>query len=149
MATARTNPLLQGSQINLSVEKGGQFVVVGCAEDITFKSTITGEEYSCRSGSGKTPSGDDPSWSITVKGLMMYYTGAQIAGNVGVLDLADFHTNKTVINVKVFSDFIGDAVWTGPVFVADMDLSAPQKGNAGYTFQLEGAGKYTRSTVAA
>ena len=149
---ARTRKEVQGKEILLAIKKLGDttFTTVGCAEDITFKSTAGAPiEYSCRSGSGKLPSGDDPQWSISVKGLMfLYATDAQDA-NVSIADFSDIHLDKAIIDVKVFSEKVGDFVWSGPASVTSFEISAPQSGLAGYSVELDGASIYTRTTVSA
>lgn len=148
---ARTQTRVTGKEIILGVDKagsGGTYTLVGCAEDITIKGSKGSTEYSCRSGSGKLPSGDDTQTSISIKGLLMYYPTGEQAANMSAVDFWDWMDAGLIKNVKIFSEGIGDPIWTGPFIVDSFEISGPQSGNGGYSVELSSAAKVVRSTVA-
>ena len=146
----RTQERVQGKEILLSVEKTtGTYILVGCAEDITLKASKGTTEYSCRSGTGKLPAGTDTQISISIKGLLTYPPTAAQAVNMGAVDFFDWMDSGSIKNIKIFSEGIGDPVWTGPAIVESFEVSGPQSGSGGYSVELSSAAKFTRGLVVA
>lgn len=148
MAT-RTDKKTKGREIILALKKpGGEiYVPIGCAQDINFKSSNGEDEYSCRNGTGKMPDGDDPNWSLDLKGFYFIYPSGEKAANVSFEDMAGYHLGQDIIDAKWGSQKEGDPVFTGPIHVKDLGLAAPNKGLATYDFSLSGAAKWSMGTV--
>lgn len=140
MPTARSRKQVQGREIFLSIKKpgGSTFTVVGCAEDITYKSDKESLKYSCRAGSGKLPSGDDPDWSLSMKGFYFIYASGDQATNVSFLDFHGYHTDDVILEAKWGSDKTDDPIFEGKLFIKSISLEAPNAGLATYAIEAEG-----------
>ncbi len=149
---ARAFTQVQGEEINLFIKKPGDstFTLVGCAQDVSIKRSRGTVEYSCRSGKGKLPSGADPDWSFSLKGLYQIPLAADADANVSIADFFDLQTDATVFEAKVTTGTAtGDLIFTGSVSISEWEQTAPQDGMATYSVEMPGSGLLVRTAVSA
>ena len=150
MAT-RSNKRVNGRSVLFSVKKpgGSDFIPTACASDIKFKSDKGEDSYSCRSGSGTLPDGDDPTWGLDLEGFYFIYASGEEAANVSFKDFVKWHLDEEFLECKWTTGFVGDPVFTGILWTKGFQLAAPNKGLATYSVTLSGSEKFTMGTVPA
>ncbi|GAB3324338.1 hypothetical protein GCM10027299_21550 [Larkinella ripae] len=136
---ARTQELVAGDEIYLYVKVASAYIQWGCMDSFTYRSSIEAFEVNCRAFAGKVPSGKLPSWSISSGGFYRIFDNTNEATNISVSEAHNYHTTKSVLEIKFGTDKANDPIWTGKAFISEFELNGNQGEAAKYSITLEGA----------
>lgn len=134
--SVRTIELAAGKEFYLTVEKSGSPVVVGCASNIDYSGQKEVLTANCQSGKLQIPSGDDPTYTITVNGFYMVYTSAHQAANVSATEIEGYMQASQEIEWSFRGPHVGDPIRSGTGFITNFQIGAPVEGFATYNFTI-------------
>jgi hypothetical protein len=112
--SARTVDTVKGIETTLAVDKADNdtFVIVKCATDINYGGDKEMLTANCYGGKEMHPSGDDPSFTLSLNGVVKEYATADEAANVSSSDLEDWWLATALKTFKYARPHVGDRVRT-------------------------------------
>lgn len=147
--SVRTIELAAGKEFYLTIEKAGDPVVVGCASNIDYSGQKEVLTANCQSGKLQIPSGDDPTYTITVNGFYMIYTTEHAPDNVSATEIEIHMQNSQEIEWTFRGPHVGDPIRSGTGFITNFQIGAPVEGFATYNFTITPFAMPVITTVAA
>lgn len=124
-------------------------VAVGCVDSITMKTDKGANlEYSCRSGTGKLPSGKDPITSVSITGVTHFYATGNVANQVSFQELEGYCAEGTVKQFWVGGKHTGDPLFTATFAISSVTLEAKEGEVCTYSMEMESTAKRTTATQA-
>lgn len=146
--SVRTTEATLGRDFVLSIKKITD-IIVGCANNITYtgqKEVLTGN---CQKGKIQMPSGDDPTYSIQVSGIVFIYASANVAANVSSTEIEQYMQDSNEIEWIFRGKHVDDPKRSGKGYVTNFELAAPVDGFATYNFTITPFEMPTLGTVTA
>lgn len=127
---ARTVDTVRGSETTLAVDKADDdtFVIIKCATDINYsgdRETLTAQ---CYGGTETLVSGADPTFTISLNGVVKEYATADDATNVSANDLEDWWLSGVIKDFKYGRPFTGDRIRSFQGFVSSFGEAGTANG---------------------
>ena len=134
--SARTVELVTGKEFSLAIEKAGSPVILGCASNIDYSGQLEVLTANCQSGKKQIPSGDDPTYTLTVTGFYHVYLAANVAANISATEIEVYMQNKTEIEWTYKGPHVGDPIRSGTGFITQFQMGTPVDNLATYNFTI-------------
>lgn len=146
---ARPVETVRGNETTLAVDKADNetFVIIKCATDINYsgdRETLTAQ---CYGGTENLVSGVDPTFTISLNGVVKEYATADQATNVSANDLEDWWLAGTIKDFKYGRPFTGDRVRTFQGFVSSFGEAGTANGLQTYNATITPLKKPVVSTA--
>jgi hypothetical protein len=117
-------------------------IVVGCASDGEFSSSVSMVEASCReSGNFFDAVPDKFEADLSLNGIVIYDSPADPTA-MRAYDIAALHMNKTLIDWSFGIVTTGQKSWAGQGYITEYTETAPQDGVATYSAKVKPVGIY-------
>jgi hypothetical protein len=133
--SVRAVETVKGIETTLAVDKADNetFIVIKCATDINYSGDKEMLTANCYGGKEMMPSGDDPSFTITINGIVKEYDEANEATNVSGNDLEDWWLSGALKKFKYGRPHVGDRIRSFSGFVSAFGESGTSNGLQTYS----------------
>ena len=99
---------------------------------------------------------DSGGWEENIGGLRSFSMSgegitdlqANVSTEQGAAEILALSMNRTAVQIVQKSNIVGDKAFTGMGIITTVDLGAPMEGAPTFTFDIQGTGALTVSTVA-
>lgn len=122
MATRKEEQVF-GNEVVLAVNKTDAdpavMVVIQCATNLAYSSSIETQDLVCYGGEKTLPSGRKPKAQLAISGLCRQYSPANAAANVNFRDIRNWHNTKARKQYAYQGIYEGDQVLTGYGYITN------------------------------
>lgn len=139
---------IAGKDMFLYIQKGGEYVLVGCATDSSINVSTATLSAACKSSGGwseSTPG--QKSWTASLSGVYKIYEGSEIADNYSATELFDAIVAGTKIALRFGTPEEGDTQFAGEGYITSWDLTGSAEDFSTYSVEVTGSGPLTKYTV--
>lgn len=141
---------IAGKDIDLLVEKDGDYVVFGCIRTATLNMGADTLDASCKGSGGWSESiPGTKNWSIDADGVYRKVTAPDDADNLSFDELIAAWKAGESVQVRFGTGGVGDVMQAGTAIITSLSIDAPMDGEATASVTLQGTGELSSYTVPA
>lgn len=141
---------IAGKDIDLLVEKDGDYVIFGCIRSATLNMGADTLDASCKGSGGWAESiSGTKNWSIDAEGVYRKVTAPDDADNLSFDELIAAWKAGETVGVRFGVGTTGSVMQAGTAIITSLSIDAPNDAEATASVTLQGTGALTTYTVPA